>query len=128
VTLVDTSVWVTAKRGLDAKLNLTLRSLVIADQVLAHDLIYLELLLGEGGDTRRQLLEDYRRLQTVETIPNIDVARFCRDHRLGNRGIGAVDAHILAAAQAGGATVWTLDRAMAKVAAGLRLAFLPPAT
>ncbi len=93
--------------------------------MLAHDLIYLEMLLGEGGDTRRQLLEDYRRLQTVEALPNTEVARFCRDHRMGNRGIGAVDAHILAAAQAAGATVWTLDRAMAKVAIGLRLGFQP---
>lgn len=124
MTLVDTSVWVTAKRGLDAKVTSTLRSLVLADQVLAHDLIYLEMLLGEGGDTRRQLLEDYRRLQIIETIPNAEVARFCRDHRLGNQGVGAVDAHILAAAQVAGATVWTLDRAMAKVAAGLRLGFM----
>lgn len=123
--MVDTSVWVTAKRGVDAKVVSTLRGLVVADQALAHDLIYLEMLLGEGGDTRRQLLDDYKRLQTVETIPNVDVVRFCRVHRLGHRGIGAVDAHILAAAQVAGAKVWTLDRAMAKVAAGLRLEFLP---
>ncbi len=110
---------------MDANLTSTLRDLVVADQVWAHDLIYLEMLLGDGGDTRRQLLEDYRRLQTLDVIPNVEVAKFCRDHRLGSRGIGAVDAHILAAAQVAGATVWTLDREMAKVAAGLRLAFRP---
>jgi predicted nucleic acid-binding protein len=125
VTLVDASVWVTAKRGLDAKLTATLRSLVVADQVLAHDLIYLELLLGTGGDTRRQMLEDYRRLQAIETLPNDTVAKFCRDHHLGNRGIGAVDAHILAAAHAAGVAMWTLDRALAKVATGLRLETSP---
>jgi predicted nucleic acid-binding protein len=127
VTLVDTSVWVTAKRGLNAALVAALRRLVLADQALGHDLIFLELLLGAGGDTRRQLLDDYRRLQMLDTVPDADVATFCRDHRLENRGIGAVDAHILAAAHAGRATVWTLDRAMDKAAGALRLAFVPDA-
>ncbi len=31
MTLVDTSVWVTAKRGLDANLTSTLRGVVVAD-------------------------------------------------------------------------------------------------
>lgn len=123
MTLVDTSVWVAAKRGLDEALVSALRRLVIADQALGHDLIYLEMLLGAGGDTRRQLLDDYRRLQMVEPLPEAEVVKFCRDHRLENRGIGAVDAHILAAAHARGASVWTLDRAMAKVAGTLRLTF-----
>lgn len=127
MTLVDTSVWVTAKRGVDEPLVATLRGLVVADQVLGHDLIYLEMLLGAGGDTRRQLLHDYKRLQTLDTLPDADVVAFCRDHRLANRGIGAVDAHILAAAHARGVTVWSLDRAMVKVASSLRLAFIPDA-
>ena len=127
MTLVDTSVWVTAKRGADGALVSALQRLVIADEVLGHELIYLELLLGAGGDTRRHLLEDYRRLQTAETLADAAVVEFCRAHRLDNRGIGAVDAHILAAAHARGAAVWTLDRAMSKAAAALRLAFVPDA-
>lgn len=134
MTLVDTSVWVTAKRGQGQKdgkgvsngaLVAELRNLVVGDQALGHDLIYLEMLLGAGGNSRRQLLDDYRRLQMLDTLPDADVVKFCRDHRLENRGIGAVDAHILAATHAAGATVWTLDRAMEKVASTLRLAFVP---
>ena len=74
MTLVDTSVWVTAKRGRDAKLTATLRSLLVADQALVHDLMYLELLMDEGGDTRRQVLQDYRRHQAIEMLPNDAVA------------------------------------------------------
>ena len=125
MTLVDTSVWVTAKRGVNGALVVALRRLVVADQALGHQLIYLELLLGAGGDTRRQLLEDYRRLQTLDMLPDAEVAKFCRDNHLENRGIGAIDAHVLAAAHADGATVWTLDRAMAKAAGALHLAFVP---
>lgn len=100
--------------------------MVAADQVFGHELVYLEMVLGQGGDTRRELLDDYRRLQTAEALPNGEVAMFCRTHRLENRGIGAVDAHLLAAAHAHGATVWTLDRALAEAAASLRLGFVPP--
>jgi predicted nucleic acid-binding protein len=99
--------------------------MVAADQVLGHELVYLEMVLGQGGDTRRELLDDYQRLQTAEALPSREVAVFCRTHRLANRGIGAVDVHLLAAADAHAATVWTLDRAMAEAAASLRLGFVP---
>jgi hypothetical protein len=121
--LVDTSVWVTAKRGRDPSLAKALAALVLADQVLGHDLVYLELLLGQGGDTRRQVLEDYRRLQKAVLLPSDEVAAFAQDQELANRGLGAVDVHLLAAARTEGARVWTLDGAMAKAAASLGLAY-----
>ena len=53
---------------------------------------------------------------------------FVERHRLMEHGICYVDAHLLAAATlAGHMPLWTDDRRLLNVAAGLNLAYQPPA-
>jgi hypothetical protein len=42
-------------------------------------------------------------------------------HRLFGRGIGWIDAHLLASAMLTGASLWTLDHPLARAAAALHL-------
>ena len=91
--LVDTSVWVRARSGRHPELARDLAEVVRSDGALRHDLVHLELLLGEGGPSRKQLLDDYQRLRGAPVIPHTDVVKFARTHDLSRQGIGAVDLH-----------------------------------
>ena len=48
-----------------------------------------------------------------------------KERRLAGSGIGWVDAHLLAAALAAEADLWTFDRRLARVAAAHGMAFTP---
>jgi predicted nucleic acid-binding protein len=119
--LVDTSVWIRflANRppyaaGLDALLS--------RDEVVAHELVYGELLIGEcaGGD---RLLRSYGEIDVAPVLHHADVVTFVRDRKLHGRGIGWIDAHLLASALVGRLRLWTADAALAAVARDLDVAY-----
>jgi hypothetical protein len=83
--------------------------------VVGHDLVYGELLLGGHAD-RKQLLADYSLLWFAATVSHGEVVAFVRQHRLHGRGIGWIDAHLLAATLVARHTLWTFDRNLAAVA------------
>ena len=49
-------------------------------------------------------------------MPHSDVVAFVRDRRLHGRGIGWIDAHLLASALVGRLRLWTIDPALAMLA------------
>jgi len=53
-----------------------------------------------------------------------EVLRFIDLHRPARRGIGYVDAHLLASATLAGVRLWTRDNRSAAIAGDLRLAFV----
>jgi hypothetical protein len=55
-------------------------------------------------------------------ISDEEVLALFRHRRLMRRGIGWVDAALLASALVGSATLWTIDRPLAAVAAELKIA------
>ena len=57
------------------------------DEVVGHDLVQGELLMGDTG-TRRTLLEAYARIDHARTVPQAEVVEFVRVRRLRGRGIG----------------------------------------
>ena len=67
-------------------------------------------------------------LALLEAVPRAELAEhrevleFVGRERLYGRGIGWVDAHLLAAARLAGAPLWTLDRPLLKVASALAIA------
>ena len=66
---------------------------------------------------RNEILDHLGRLPATSQATDREVLFFIEQNRLPGRGIGYVDAHLLAsAALSGGVLVWTLDRRLGEVA------------
>src|SRR5262245_19778581 len=121
IVLVDTSVWIRflANRAPDAaKLDV----LLSRDEVSGHDFVYGELLIGDKGG-RRQRLADYAQMHQAPIVSHPDVVAFVRERRLHGRGVGWIDAHLLASALVGRLKLWTTDPRLRSVAEELRVAY-----
>ena len=83
-----------------------------------------------GDRTRRapqscSVLKELQRLPVASVATDQEVLRLIRDRALAGRGIGYVDAHLLAAVRlSAGATLWTRDKRLLNVARELSLASL----
>lgn len=115
MTLVDSSVWVDHLRSSNA----TLARMLENGSVLGHPFVVGELALGHLR--HRELI-----LATLQNLPQAPVARetevlhFIERQALYGRGIGYVDAHLLASVRLTVAgSLWTRDRRLQAVAAGL---------
>jgi predicted nucleic acid-binding protein len=119
--LVDTSVWIRflANRAPHAA---GLDDLLSRDEVSGHEFVYGELLIGDKG-TRKPLLANYERMDQAPVVPHADVVAFVRDRKLNGRGIGWIDAHLLASALVGRLKLWTADSPLATVATELGIAY-----
>ena len=116
--LVDTSIWVDHLRSGDDGLV----SMLNASQVCMHPFVLGELACGN----LRQRTEI---LSLLKDLPGISVARdeevlfYIERHELMGRGIGYIDAHLLAAvALEAGTRLWTRDKRLKKMAEGLGIA------
>ena len=120
MVLVDTSVWIrflTNRMPYAAELD----RLLDREEAAGHDLVYGELLIGDSGG-RAQLLNSYDLIYRVPPVDHADVATFVRSHKLHGRGIGWIDAHLLASALVAGASLWTADKQLARLASELGIA------
>jgi hypothetical protein len=118
VILADTSIWVDHLRSGAAGLNERL----LAAEVLGHPFIIGELACGHlrGRSEILALLQD---LPQARVGTDAEVLYYIERYRLMGRGIGYVDAHLLAAtALTPAARLWTADRKLHEVAVGLGLA------
>ena len=96
-------------------------------QVLAHPMVIAELALGHMRN-REEVLSLLGGLPEAPIATDDEVFFFVERQRLMGRGIGYVDAHLLAAATLAEHTLlWTSDRQLLDVAAGLNLAYQRPA-
>ena len=121
VVLVDTSVWIRflANR---APYAAGLAELLSDGEVSGHDFVLGELLIGDKGG-RRQLLADYSLMHQVPAVAHREVVAFVRERRLHGRGIGWIDAHLLASALVGRVRLWTANPRLALVARELDVSF-----
>ncbi|MGH6977273.1 MAG: type II toxin-antitoxin system VapC family toxin [Stellaceae bacterium] len=119
--LADTSVWISHLRGHDK----TLVRLLDTGSVLAHPFVIGELALGNLRQ-REAVLSALRHLPQAPVASDVEVLHFIDRHALFGRGIGYVDAHLLAAARLTGETdLWTHDKRLHRVANQLGLAKAP---
>jgi predicted nucleic acid-binding protein len=117
VILADTSVWIDHFRGGEKGLS----SLLNAGQVLAHPFVVGELACGNIRD-RAEVLRLLQRLPQAPVASQDEVLFFIESNELMGRGIGFVDAHLLAAtALDDAAQLWTRDKRLTQVAADLKL-------
>ena len=116
--LVDTSVWIDHLRGGVAALV----SLLNNDQVLIHPFVTGELACG-NLKKRSELLNLFQNLPQSSVASQQEVMFFIEHHHLMGRGIGFIDAHLLAAtALQGTAQLWTLDKRLDRIALELNIA------
>jgi predicted nucleic acid-binding protein len=122
VILVDTSVWVDHFRAADERLV----ALLNAGEVLGHPFVSGELALGNLR-RRDAVLGDLPDLRQAAVASDEDVVQLIDREALFGRGIGYIDAHLLAAARlTPGSKLWTHDRRLEAVAARLGLAAMLP--
>jgi len=121
VILVDTSVWVAHLRAGDK----ALAALLGAGAVLIHPFVIDELALANLRQ-REIVLDTLADLPRASIATDAEVLHFIDHHALFGRGVGYVDAHLLAAVRlTTGATLWTNDKKLHGVAEQLRLAIVP---
>ncbi|GMQ89845.1 MAG: type II toxin-antitoxin system VapC family toxin [Gammaproteobacteria bacterium] len=117
--LVDISVWIDHLRVGDK----TLAGLLDSAQVLTHPFVVGELACGNLHN-RAEVLRLLQDLPQTPVARDAEVLFFIEQRRLMGRGIGYVDAHLLAAtALADPARLWTRDTRLADVAAEFTLAY-----
>jgi predicted nucleic acid-binding protein len=111
VIIADTSIWVEFLRNREP-VHARLKELLERGSVLGQECIFGELLSGARSARETGLLESY-----WKSVPRIDetgiwleAGRLSASRGLHARGVGLVDAAILALANRTGAEIWTLDR------------------
>jgi predicted nucleic acid-binding protein len=120
MVLVDTSVWIRFLSNREPHAA-ALDRLLSREEVVGHDMIYGELLIGDLGG-RAALLGHYARLHRVPTVPHGEVVEFVRTRRLHGRGVGWIDVHLLAAAVVAKTPLWTADPRFHRMAGELGVA------
>ena len=109
--LVDTSVWVDHLRsGVPLLANLLQEG-----EVLIHPWVIGEIACGNLRN-RQQVLDLLLGLTTALVASDSEVLLLIERGNLMGRGIGYVDAHLLAAAKLSRCGLWTQDRRLAVVA------------
>lgn len=119
--LADTSVWIDhLRRG-----SPELARLLEAGDVLVHPFVIGELACGNLRN-RSEILDLLAGLPAAVTASDAEVLHFVGERRLAGKGIGWVDAHLLASiALTEDARLWTRDRRLATIADRLGWAFTP---
>ena len=109
--LLDTSVWVDHLRLGDALVVQALES----GQAAVHSFVIGELACG-NLKSRAGVIGLLRALSQVPTATDDEVLYFIDKHQLMGRGIGYVDAHLLAASTISGSLLWTRDKRLKSIA------------
>jgi predicted nucleic acid-binding protein len=119
VILVDTSAWIDHLRSRSTALSEALER----EEVVTHPFVIGELACG-SLQRRREVLDLLAKLPTATVASDEEVLLFIEQRRLMGKGIGYIDAHLLAAVSlTEGSQLWSHDKSLAAVAAELRLGF-----
>ncbi|MBA2353386.1 MAG: PIN domain-containing protein [Acidobacteria bacterium] len=121
MVIVDTSVWVRFLSN-QAPYAAGVERLLSDGEAVGHEFVFGELLIGDRGG-RRQLLDSYVLMVEAPVVPHSEVVSFIRERKLYGRGVGWVDAHLLASALVSRAMLWTADARLAAVANELGVAY-----
>jgi predicted nucleic acid-binding protein len=119
--LADTSIWIRFLSN-RAPFAAELDGLLARDAIAGHSFVYGELLIGDRGG-RQALLANYEQMDQLPTVPHSDVVAFVRGRRLHGRGIGWIDAHLLASALVAGVRLWTADAPLSAICDELGIAY-----
>ena len=114
--LVDTSVWIEFLKGQKPVLD-SLSQLLEQQEVLGAEWIFGELLQGALSEKEIKVIKAYwDNIQHIDPH-NIWIAAGELSQKLGlfSKGVGLIDAAIIAAARKHKARIWTLDKKLNKI-------------
>lgn len=114
--LVDTSVWVDHLRR-DEPL---LRDMLGVGQVVTHPFVIGELACGNLRK-REELLQLLAELPLLIVAEHEEVLHLIQARSLYGKGIGWIDAHLLASALVSHASLWTKDKCLSEIAQKLSI-------
>ena len=114
MVLVDTSVWVRFLAGKEPYVS-ELDHLLAEQEVIGHDFVLGELLIGDRGG-RSKFLASYAHMTQAPVVPHDEVVELVTSRKLVGRGIGWIAAHLLASALVAHARLWTADVPLANLA------------
>ncbi len=112
--LVDSSVWVEHQRSKNLELS----------RLLEEGLVYtLPFVIGElamGSFKNRQMfLDGLLALPEVAKADDLEVLRMVESHQMAGKGLGLIDAHLLASALIDRVRLFTFDGALDRMARAL---------
>jgi len=116
--LADTSVWISHFRTGQPHLQQAL----VDSKVFMHPFVLGEIACGNLR-ARSQTLHNLGRLPSSVSASNDEVLALLLQHRLFGRGLGWVDAHLLASARLTGCRLWTLDSPLRAAATALKIGY-----
>jgi hypothetical protein len=116
--LADTSIWVDHLRNRDPEMEQRLSG----GQIVMHPFIVAEIALGSLHN-RRKRLDEMEALLDVRVAQLSEVRHMIEAHSLYSKGIGLMDAHLIASCLlTPGTQLWTRNGALQKVAKTLGFA------
>jgi hypothetical protein len=122
MVLADTSVWIAHFREGQP----VLADLLSDGLVLMHPFVVGELACGNLS-RRTPILSDLTTLPVATRASDDEVMRLVEDRRLWSKGLGWIDAHLLASALLSHCRLWTLDKRLGSAAFNMGLdASQPP--
>ena len=117
--LADSSVWIDHLIVEDPHLV----SMLDQQEILIHPMVIGELACGNMRD-RADMMRLFRRLPKILAASHDEVLFLIEYHQMMGRGIGFIDAHLLAAAVMSAPTqLWTKDRRLMALASELGVAY-----
>ena len=117
--LLDTSVWI---RHFKTS-NLRVVQLLESELVVSHEFVVAEMACG-SLKSREETLGYLKELIALPTVSTQEAMLLVESRKLYSRGIGLIDAHLLASALIVPDTqLWTADKRLASIAQELGIAF-----
>lgn len=118
--LLDTSVWI---RHFKTS-NLRVVQLLESESVVSHEFVVAEIACG-SLKSREETLGYLKELIALPTVSTPEVLQFIETKKLYSRGIGLIDAHLLASTLIVPDTqLWTADKRLENIARELGIVYL----
>lgn len=117
--LADTSIWIRHFRSA----NHILSEELMRSQVSTHQFIIGELACGNLPN-RKQTLQYFSNLPQAPTCLDKEVMFLIERHDLMGKGIGYIDAHLLASAMVSNHKLWTADKRLQEIAHSFNATFI----
>ena len=116
--LVDTSVWIKHLRESETNLVRLLEQGLVA----CHPFIIGEIACG-GIKNRQEILDLLNDLPSADIVDHQDIMEFIEYRKIMNKGLGYIDVHLLGSALVSETPLWTLDKALRKIANQLSIGY-----